>query len=428
MPSLSLGFIQLIWLNDFGKSGMATVLLIGTLDTKGPEIAYLRDQVRAHSCETLVLDSGILGEAVGLTADFSRQEVARAAGTDIDTLRNAGTRGKAVEGMMKGVQKIAQDLLRDGRIHGMVALGGAEGSVLAAAAAKTLPIGFPKLIVSPIASGHRKFAPFVGTRDVLVMHSIVDILGLNAISYTVFDGAAAAIAGMAHAYAARGTHLHQTERRAVAATMLGNTTRPLMHIKPMVEAQGLDFVIFHANGVGGLAMEELIAAGQFAAVLDYTLSEVAGQIAGGFHVGGPLRLDAAAHAGIPQVIVPGCLDFVVFGARHEIPEQYQGRPTYYHNPEFTLVRVTPEEQLMAAQFVAQKLNQARGPVHVLVPLGGGSIMDIEGGVFWQPEVNRQCWDALRDSLKPDIIYQEVDKHINDPAFAEAALEALLALI
>jgi uncharacterized protein (UPF0261 family) len=407
---------------------MATVLLIGTLDTKGPETAYLRDQVRANGCETLVLDSGILGEAVGLTADFPREVVARAAGTDIDALRAAGTRGKAVEEMLKGVRTIALDLLREGRIHGLAALGGAEGSVLAAAAAKALPIGFPKLIVSPIASGHRKFAPFVGTRDVLVMHSIVDILGLNTISRTVFDTAAAAIAGMARVYAARGTHLHRTERRAVAATMLGNTTRPLMHIKPMIEQQGLDFVIFHANGVGGPAMEELIADGQFAAVLDYTLSEVAGQVAGGFHVGGALRLDAAARAGIPQVIVPGCLDFVVFGARHEIPDQYRGRPTYYHNPEFTLVRVTPEEQLMAAQFVAQKLNQAQGPVHVVVPLKGGSIMDIEGGVFWQPAVNRRCWDALRDSLKPDIVYQEVDGHINDAAFAEAALQVLMKLI
>ncbi len=406
---------------------MATVLLIGTLDTKGPETAYLRDAVQANGCETLVLDSGILGEAVGITADFPRAVVAEAAGSTIDALRNAGTRGKAVEEMLKGVRKITLDLLAEGRIHGMAALGGAEGSVLAAAAAKVLPIGFPKLIVSPIASGHRKFAPFVGTKDVLVMHSIVDILGLNDISRTVFESAAAAIAGMAKGYEVRGA-LAPSGRKAVAATMLGNTTRPLMHMKPQIEAHGLDFVIFHANGVGGQAMEELISAGQFAAVLDYTLSEVAGNIAGGFHVGGPARLDAAAQAGIPQVVVPGCLDFVVWGAKHEVPPQYAGRPTYYHNPEFTLVRLTAEEQMAATRFVVDKLNHAVGPVTVVVPLGGGSIMDIDGGAFWQPELNRRCWDALRDGLKREIRYVEVPAHINDPSFADAALAELMRLI
>jgi uncharacterized protein (UPF0261 family) len=408
---------------------MATVLLIGTLDTKGPETAYLRDQIRALGCDTLVLDSGILGEAVGITADFDRATVARAAGSTIDALRQAGSRGKAVEEMLKGVRQIALDLLGAGRIHGLVALGGAEGSVLAAAAAKVMPTGFPKLIVSPIASGHRKFAPFMGTKDVLVMHSVVDILGLNPISRTVFDAAAAAIAGMAQAYQQRGTHLAEhTQRRSVAATMLGNTTRPLMHIKPQIESRDIDFVIFHANGVGGPAMEELIAQDQFTAVLDYTLSEVAGQIAGGFHIGGPDRLGAAGRAGIPQVIVPGCLDFIVFGAKHEVPEAFRDRPMYYHNPEFTLVRVTPEEQMAATQFVVEKLNQAAGPVTVVVPLGGGSVMDIEGGAFWQPEVNRRCWDALRDGLKKEIRYREVNAHINQAVFAEAALDELLRLI
>lgn len=408
---------------------MATVLLIGTLDTKGPETAYLRDQVCQAGCDALVLDSGILGEAVGITADFPRAVVAEAAGSTIDALRNAGSRGKAVEEMLKGVRKIALDLLNEGRIHGLVALGGAEGSVLAAAAAKVMPIGFPKLIVSPIASGHRKFAPFVGTRDVLVMHSIVDILGLNPISRTVFDAAASAIAGMAKDYQARGTQLDdEAKKPSIAATMLGNTTRPLMHIKPAIEERGMDFVIFHANGVGGPAMEALIAEDQFTAVLDYTLSEVAGQIAGGFHVGGATRLDAAADCGTPQVIVPGCLDFVVFGAKHEVPEQYHRRPTYYHNPEFTLVRVTPEEQLAAAAFVVEKLNRARGPVTMVVPLGGGSVMDIEGGAFWQPDVNRRCNELFREGLKKEIVYREVDAHINAPAFAEVVLEELLHLI
>jgi uncharacterized protein (UPF0261 family) len=408
---------------------MATVLLIGTLDTKGPETAYLRDRVAAAGCDTLVLDSGILGDAVGLKADFPREMVAEAAGSSIDSLRNAGSRGKAVEEMLKGVRAITLRLENEGRIHGVVALGGAEGSVLAAAAMKVLPIGFPKLIISPIASGHRRFGPFVGTRDVMVMHSIVDILGLNPISRTVFDAAADAITGMAKGYEAHGTHLSApSDCPTIAATMLGNTTRPLMHIKPMIEAQGMSLVIFHANGIGGPAMEELIAQGQFQLVLDYTLSEVIGQIAGGFHNGGKTRLDAAADVGIPQVIVPGCLDFIVFGAKHEVLPQFHDRPMYYHNPEFTLVRVSAEEQLAAAQFLVEKLNRATGPVTVVVPLRGGSIMDIEGGAFWQPELNQQCWSILRDGLNPSIRYHEVDAHINDSEFAEVVLEEINALL
>jgi uncharacterized protein (UPF0261 family) len=410
---------------------MTTVLLIGTLDTKGPETAYLRDRVRELGCETLVLDSGILGEAVGIEADFNRRQVAEAAGATIDALRNAGSRGKAVEEMLKGVRKIALELFAAHRIHGVVSLGGAEGAVLAAAAMKELPIGFPKLIVSPLASGHRKFAPFVGTRDVMVMHSIVDILGLNPISRTMFDNAAGAIVGMAKAYEKRGGELltdHNANRKSIAATMLGNTTRPLMRIKPLIEAQNMDFVIFHANGIGGRAMEDLILQGQFTAVLDYTLSEVAGQIAGGFHVGGETRLDAAGKAGVPQVIVPGCLDFIVFGAKHEIPEQFRDRPTYYHNPEFTLVRLTPEEQLAATQFVIDKLNHATGKVTVLVPLGGGSVMDVEGGAFWNAELNSQCRELLRNRLNKTIRYREVAAHINDDAFADATYEELMQLV
>ncbi len=405
---------------------MATVLLIGTLDTKGPETAYLRDRVRQLGCDTLVLDSGILGEAVGIEADFTREQVAIAAGSTIDALRNAGTRGKAVEGMLAGVRKITLELLASGKIHGAVALGGAEGSVLAAAAMKELPIGFPKLIVSPIASGQRKFGPFVGTRDVMVMHSVVDILGLNPISRTVFDSAAAAVAGMAKAYAQQ--QVSANNRKAIAATMLGNTTKPLMRIRPHVEALDMDFVIFHANGVGGVAMEELIAQGQFTAVLDYTLSEVAGQIAGGFHVGGAGRMDAATQSGVPQVVVPGCLDFIVFGAKHEVPDQFKNRPMYYHNPEFTLVRLTPEEQIAATHFVLEKLNRSTGNVTVVVPLGGASVMDIQGGAFYLPELNRQCWDMLKNGLKSGIRYREVDAHINSDVFADAVFDELKQIL
>ncbi len=406
----------------------ASVLLIGTLDTKGPETAYLRDRVRTHGCSALVLDSGILGEADGIVADFPRQRVAEEAGTTIDALRAAVSRGKAVEEMLKGVRALALALYESGQIQGVAALGGAEGSVLAAAAMKALPVGLPKLIVSPIASGHRKFAPFVGTADVTVMHSVVDILGLNAISRPIFDNAAAAIAGMAQAYAQRAAAPREAARPAIAATMLGNTTRPLMLVREQVEAACYDFVIFHANGVGGAAMEQLIAQNAFAAVVDYTLSELAGCTAGGFHNAGPQRMDAAAAAGIPQLIVPGCLDFMVFGAKDEVPDVFSDRPMYYHNPEFTLVRLSDDEQMQAARMLLDKLNAATGRTTLLIPLGGGSIMDIDGGAFWQPELNQRVFALLRDGLKPGIRCREVDAHINSPAFAQATTEELMELL
>ena len=406
---------------------MATVLVIGTLDTKGPEIAYLAEKIRAAGCHTIVLDSGILGEAEDIVPDISRQEVARAAGSDIDSLRNAGSRGAAVEEMLKGVRKISVDLFNAGKIHGVTSLGGAEGIVLATAAMKVLPVGVPKLVVSPIASGRRSFGPFVGTKDIMVMHSVVDILGLNTISCRVYDSVAAAIAGAALAYETNpdGT---PTGRKQIAATMLGNTTRPLMRVRPRLAEKGYDLVIYHANGVGGPAMEEGIDAGEFEAVIDYTLSEMAGNVAGGFHVGGERRMSAAGERGIPQLIVPGCLDFIVFGPPSEIPEPLQKRPAYYHNPQFTLVRVSKDEQVQIARNVAKKLNAAKGPVHVLVPLGGISIRDSEDGPCWYDEISDAYRAVLKESLTSEIVYEEVPHHINDDAFADVVFERTAAML
>ena len=409
---------------------MATVLVIGTLDTKGPETAYLAERIRDFGCSTLVLDSGILGEAVGITPDITRQKVAQAAGSNIDALRFAGSRGKAVEQMLVGVRKIALELYAQGKIHGVTALGGAEGTVLATAAMKALPIGIPKLVVSPIASGRRTFGPFVGTKDVMVMHSVVDILGLNSVSKQIFDTTAAAVAGMAKAYAERPSASPPSSsigkvatRTQIAATMLGNTTRPLMWIKERLEPQGFDLVIFHANGVGGPAMEELFEQQMFQGVIDYTLSELAGEAAGGYHAGGAQRLETAGRLGLPQVVVPGCVDFIVFGSRSEVPEKFRGRPSYYHNPEFTLVRLAREEQVEVARTLARKLNLAKGRVVLLVPTRGLSIPNHEkGGEFWDPETDAAFRMELKAGLSRAIECREVDAHINDEAFAKVVLE------
>jgi len=406
---------------------MKTVLLIGTLDTKGHEIAYLRDRLLALGCGVLVLDSGILGEPLGCEPDIARAEVARAAGYDIDALRTIGTRGAAVERMVHGVERIALELLADGRIHGLISLGGAEGAVLGAAAAKVMPIGFPKILVSPIASGQRRFGMFMGTRDVMVMHSVIDILGLNPISVTVFDNAAAAIWGMLEHGHRLNHRLQQHVERYVAITMLGNTTKGVMAAKDLLETRGYEAVIFHSNGVGGPAMEEQIAQGMFAGVIDYTTNELSDPLLGGFHAA-PGRLEKAGELGLPQVVVPGCVDFAAFGPRHAVPEALRDRPAYYHNPEFTLIRLNRDEMAMVGATMARKLNAARGPLIVLMPTGGLSIPNVPGGVFYDPDADAAFLAALRADLRSDIPFRLVEAHVNDPAFGRAAAEAFLELI
>ncbi|MFL5804640.1 MAG: Tm-1-like ATP-binding domain-containing protein [Roseiflexaceae bacterium] len=413
---------------------MKTVLLIGTLDTKGREIAYVRDRLRGLGLSTLVLDSGILGEPLDCEADITRAEVARAADHTIDELRTIGTRGAAVERMVEGVRRLATELCAAGRFDALLCLGGAEGSVLGAAAARVLPIGMPKLIVSPIASGQRRFGPFMGTRDVLVMHSIIDILGINPISTTVFDNAAAAIWGMLqhgqrldHVMSSNPSVAAGDAPKYVAVTMLGNTTRGVMIVKDILEQRGYEAVIFHSNGVGGPAMEELIAQGVFVGVIDYTTDELADPLLGGFHAA-PQRLEQAGAQGLPQVVVPGCVDFAVFGPRHAVPEALRDRPAYYHNPEFTLVRLNRDEMIQVGATMARKLSAARGPVMVLVPLGGLSIPNVPGGVFYDPPADAAFRDALRAGLRTDISLREIDAHINDATFAQAVAEAFLDMM
>jgi uncharacterized protein (UPF0261 family) len=401
---------------------MKTVLLIGTLDTKGREIAYLRDRVRALGLGTLVLDSGILGGPLGCEPDISREQVARAAGHELRELQTIGTRGAAVERMIHGVERVTLDLLADGRIDGLISLGGAEGAVLGAAAAKVLPVGFPKLIVSPIASGQRRFGPLVGTRDVMVMHSTIDILGINPISVTIFDNAAAAIWGMIQ----HGHLLQPAEGQFVAVTMLGNTTRGVMAAKDLLAERGYEAVIFHSNGVGGPAMEEYLAQGMFAGVIDYTTTELADPLLGGFHAA-PGRLEQAGELGLPQVVVPGCVDFACFGPRQAVPEALRDRPAYYHNPEFTLIRLSRDEMASVGATMARKLSAACGPLIVLVPTGGLSIPNVPGGAFYDPEADAAFLAALRADLRADIPLRMVEAHVNDPAFGQAAAEAFLEL-
>jgi uncharacterized protein (UPF0261 family) len=396
---------------------MKTVVLVGTLDTKGREIAYVAERIRAAGLATVVVDSGILGQSEGVEPDVRRDEVASAGGTTLDAVRATGSRGAATERMAIGLRAVLAGLYREGRCHGVLALGGAEGAVMAAHAVQILPIGIPKLIVTPVAAGHRSFGPFVGLRDVTLMHSVVDILGLNPVSRAIFDNAAAAVAGMVRAGTA--PPRKAAGDRLVAITMLGNTTPAVMRLERRIASAGYTPVIFHANGVGGQCMEELIGDGFFAGVVDFTTDELTDQLVGGFHAAGPGRLGAAARHGVPQVVVPGCVDFFVFGPRASIPERWQQRPQYLHNPALTLVRASRAEMVVVARTMAEQLNAARGRVAVAVPLGGLSIPNRPGDLFWDPEADAAFRETLRTLLRADIPVIEVSAHINDAAFVDA---------
>ncbi len=401
------------------------VIIIGTLDTKGPEIAYLRDRIQGLGLQTTVIDSGILGEPLEIVPDITRAEAARYAGTTIEALQNAGSRGKAVDGMRAALKILTLELYKAGKLQAITCMGGAEGAVMGAAAMMQLPVGVPKVLVSPIASGKHYFDPLVGTSDIMVVHSIVDILGLNPIARTIFDNVAAALYGLVE-------HGHELQKpsaedKYVAVTMLGNTTRAVMALKERLAEQGFEAVIFHSNGVGGPAMEELAEAGQFVGVIDFTTNETYDPMTGGIHDGGPERLKRVGLLGLPQVIVPGCIDFSVFHAG-SIPEELQGRPVYDHNPEYTLVRASHEEMVALGHLFAERLNLAKGPLVIAVPTQGLSIPNVPGGPFWDPEADAAFLATLKTEIRAGIQVTTFERHVNDPQFGQEVADLFINLM
>jgi uncharacterized protein (UPF0261 family) len=401
------------------------IALLGTLDTKGEEIAYVRDRLRALGARPLVIDTGILGEPAGCTPDVTRAEVAAADGDELEAVRAAGSRGAAVERMLAGVRAVCLRLYGEGNLDGALCLGGAEGAIMGAGAMHALPVGVPKLIVSPSASGRRAFAPFMGETDTTVMHSVVDILGLHTISRAIFDNAAAAVVAMARE---GGGAVGALGERTVGVTMLGQTTPGVMRLRERLLEAGHAPVVFHANGVGGPAMEKLAATGALAGVVDYTLSELANSLMNGIHATGPERLRIAGRNGLPQVVVPGCCDFFNQGARDTVPERFRDRKSYYHNPVATLVRLSAEEGVELGRMIAGRLADSVRQVHVVVPTRGFSLVDAVGGDLYDPAADRAFIDALRVALRSDFAYEEVDAHVDDPAFADLVADRYLTLV
>jgi uncharacterized protein (UPF0261 family) len=402
------------------------VVLLGTLDTKGVEFAYVRDRLRELGLTTTVVDCGILGEPRGIEPDLDHAAVARYGGTTIEALQSAGTRGRAVEKMREAVKALTRSLYREGKLDAIFSMGGAEGAVMGAAAMMQLPIGVPKVLLSPIASGKHYFDPLVGTSDIMVMHTVVDILGLNPIACTIFDNAAAALKGLVD-HGHRGLPEPDPESRFVAVTMLGNTTRAVMAVRDRLKEAGFEAVIFHSNGVGGPAMEELAETGQFVGVIDYTTNETNDPMVGGIHDGGPDRLRRVGQIGLPQVVVPGCIDFSVFHSG-AIPPALRDRPVYDHNPEYTLVRTSRDEMVRLGSIFAERLSGANGPVVIAVPTRGLSIPNVPDGVFWDPDSDAAFLATLRRGLDSRIPIQTYEQHVNDPAFGTQVAELFIQLI
>jgi uncharacterized protein (UPF0261 family) len=317
-----------------------------------------------------------------------------------------------------GAARVIADLHAQGKVGGIIAIGGSGNAAIASAAMRALPVGLPKLLVTTVAAGDTR--PYVGNTDITMMYSVVDISGINRLSRRILSNAAGAIVGMVQADPAESTD--DTERPLVAATMFGVTTPCVTRVREQLEALGYEVLVFHATGVGGRSMEALIRDRFFTGVLDITTTELADEVAGGTLSAGPDRLEAAGLVGIPQVVSLGALDMANFGPIADIPAKFRDRLLYQHNPAVTLMRTTAEENAVLGRLIAEKLNRAQGPTALLVPLRGVSMIDAEGAVFYDPLADTALFEALRAHLEPKVEVIEIDAHINDPEFAAALVD------
>jgi len=395
-----------------------TVLLIGTLDTKGDEVRYTRALIEDRGHRVIVLDAGVLRDPP-FEPELKAAAVAEAGGSTLTELRGQGDRGVALEVMARGAEVLAQQLYAEGRIDGVLGLGGSCGTSIATAAMRALPVGLPKVMVSTVASG--QVGPYVGVKDLTLMYPVVDIAGLNQISRRILANAAGAVCGMMEQSMVAGE-----DKPVVAATMFGVTTPCVERVRSHLEAAGYEVLVFHATGSGGRAMEGLIEAGFINGVADVTTTEWADELVGGMLTAGPNRLEAAGRAGIPQVVSVGALDMVNFGPREMIPDRFSHRRFHVHNPTVTLMRTTAVENAQLGEIIAGKLNKAKGPVTLMLPLRGVSALDKEGQPFWDAEADAALFDALRAHAGKNVSVVELDLHINDPEFADAIAQRLLS--
>jgi uncharacterized protein (UPF0261 family) len=400
------------------------ILLIATFDTKAEEALYLISKMESLGCRVVSMDTGILEES-GNAADVTRHQVAEAGGASIAELIASGDKGWSIGTMVRGACVWAKRLYDEGKCQGILSIGGAQGTDIGTAAMRELPFGVPKFMVSTVASGRATFGPFVGTKDIIIMHSVADIQGINFMTRRVFDNAAAALCGMVKEAARAGDQ--PSGRVPVALSMLGTVTQGAMRAKKILLEKGYDAIAFHQNGTGGIAMEEMIRERVFKGVLDLNLHELGDSVGKGLHASiRDCRLVSAGALGIPQVVAPGSINYAVRGPIETLSrEMLRGRKYIVHNSFLTLVRLTREEIEQTANIVAERLNWAKGPTHVFIPLRGFSYPDHEGRAHWDPECNGAFIRRLKSRLSPSILYDELDLHINDDAFIDTLVNELM---
>ena len=402
-----------------------TVLLIATFDTKEEEALFLKKRIEARGVCVLTMDAGILAPPRA-PVDIDQQQVALRGGIPLQEIIATGDKGKCILNMIRGAETICRELYTQGRFQGVIGIGGAQGTDIGCSAMRSLPVGVPRLMVSTVASGQATFGPYVGTKDITMMHSVADMQGLNFLTKRILENAAGAICGMIKGFEENSI---RPEGIPVALSMLGTTTPGALRCKKILEDRGFEVVTFHQNGTGGIAMEDMIREGAFQAVLDLNLHEIGDRYVGGLH--GAIRedrLEAAGAVGIPQVVAPGSINYVVLGPLNSLTEEWRSRKLIVHNPNLTLVRLSSRELQDVGKIVAEKLNRAKGPTRVFIPLRGFSYPDRENLPHWEPEGNQAFINSLKTHLTPSIPVIELDAHINDPEFIDPVTEAFLSIM
>ncbi|MFZ9360102.1 MAG: Tm-1-like ATP-binding domain-containing protein [Candidatus Nanopelagicales bacterium] len=400
---------------------MKTVILIGTLDTKGVEYQFAKERFKKSGLNTILIDAGIIGQSL-VKADISNEEVARAGGEELSTLKNLGDRGFAVSVMTQGVNQIVQDLYKKNQCDGVFALGGSGGSTISSFAMRNLPIGVPKVLVSTLIASNA--SSFIGESDMALFASVVDIAGINSISAKVIANAVDATIGMI-----KGEKVEiQNNKKLISASMFGVTTTCVTNARKILEENDLEVITFHMTGSGGKSLENLIRQGFINASLDVTTTELADEIVGGTLSAGPSRLTAARDKKIPQVVSLGALDMVNFGPKETVPEKFKNRNLYVHNENVTLMRTTAEECEKIALDICKKLNESTSKVALMIPLKGVSAIATKGQVFYDEKADEALFSTIRKNLKPNVELIELDHAINDEEFSNALALKLLSYL
>lgn len=406
------------------------IAIIATLDTKGPEAAFVKDCIEAAGCRTIVLDTSILDYPVttSIGPDINADHIAREGGADrrelVANSAEKETRNRGIKAMAAGSAKVLKKLYDQGRIAGVIGLGGAQGTEICTCAMRTLPLGVPKMMVSTVASGQARFGLYTGTRDLTIMHSVVDILGLNSLTRRILSNAAGAVTGMVKT----GWVKEESDALKIGITIYGQTTPAALLIKPRLEAMGYEIFTFHSNGTGGKAMEELAFEGMLDGIFDLSTHEVTDEIFHGIHAGDSNRLLSGGLKGVPRLVVPGGVDIITLGELDSVPEIYQTQPFVRHNPHITLVRLTTGQMVQVAAVMAERLNQSIADVIVVIPTGGFSFYNRNGLHFWNLDADQTFAKTLRAKLKSSIEIHQIDRHVNDPEFTDAIIPLFNNLI